>query len=559
MQPFYQELLSELRKDSVSRKHVQQVKKDVCMKFKRGKVPTNYEIMIHASKEDRPLLRQKLLGKPVRTISGVVPVAVMGKPIACAHGKCIYCPGGPGSIFGDVPQSYTGKEPASMRAVRNRFDSYLQVFNRLEQYALLGHDFNKVDLIIMGGTFPSFDIAYQDEFVIYAYKAMNDFSKLFFVNGEFDFDKFHEFFELPGEVNDPQRKQKIHEKLLELKGTATLEDVQRENETAIVRCIGLTIETKPDWGLLEHANQMLKLGCTRVELGVQHTDEEITRFTNRGHTIAQTKESIQILKDLGFKLNFHMMPGLPGSSKEKDIAMMKEVISSSDYQPDMMKIYPCLVMPGTPLYELYKRGQYKPIESDAAADIITEFKRDVPEWLRIMRVQRDIPTYRTKAGVNHTNFRQTVHALMVEKGVVCKCIRCKEPMTSDVDFSGMDVKVREYDSSNGKEYFISFENEKTILGFCRMRFPSVSLRPEITTSSALIRELHVYGQALALGDSGDVQHKGIGSRLLKKAEEIAIQNGKTCMVVIAGVGVKEYYRNKHDYYDVGPYVAKVLE
>ena len=216
MQPFYQELLSELRKDSVSRKHVQQVKKNVCMKYKQGKIPTNYDIMIHASKEDRPILRAKLLGKPVRTISGVVPVAIMGKPIGCAHGKCIYCPGGPGSIFGDVPQSYTGKEPASMRAIRNKFDSYLQVFNRLEQYALLGHEFHKVDLIIMGGTFPSFDIDYQDEFVIYAYKAMNDFSTLFFVDSEFDYNKFYEFFELPGHLLKAMCPQPHHRELCAL-------------------------------------------------------------------------------------------------------------------------------------------------------------------------------------------------------------------------------------------------------------------------------------------------------------------------------------------------------
>lgn len=560
MDPFYAELLQEMDKEGTTPRQIQRIKRDLSLKHRQKKIPTNYEILTKATDQERSRLQAKLLGKPTRTISGVVPVAIMTKPIACQHGKCIYCPGGPGSIFGDVPQSYTGREPASMRAMRNHYDSYLQVFNRLEQYVLLGHRCDKVDLIIMGGTFPSFDLNYQDEFVTYAYKAMNDFSALFFTDGKINYQKFYSFFELPGDVHDEERKERLHHKLAALKGTTTLEQEQLTNETSSVRCIGLTIETKPDWAFVEHANQMLRLGCTRVELGVQHTAEEIARFTNRGHTVAETRKSIAILRDLGLKLNFHVMPGLPKSNREMDIAMMRQLVSDSDYQPDMMKIYPCLVMPGTPLYELYQRGQFIPIDAEQAADIITEFKRSVPEWLRIMRVQRDIPTYRTVAGVNHTNFRQTVHEVLQQKGITCRCIRCREPKGKEIDWKEMEVVIRRYDAAGGKEYFISFEDQerKTIAGFCRMRFPPRSLRPEITTDSALIRELHVFGQATALGEEGQVQHRGIGTQLLQKAEEMAREQGKKKMVIIAGVGVREYYVKKHNYCKEGPYVVKEL-
>ncbi|MBT4604007.1 tRNA uridine(34) 5-carboxymethylaminomethyl modification radical SAM/GNAT enzyme Elp3 [archaeon] len=573
---FYVELVSTLISGDYTGKALSRLKKDLCQKYKLPKIPTNIEIYLRAPSKMRMEVRRKLMTKPVRSISGVSPIAIMTKPLSCPHGRCIYCPGGPDSVFGDVPQSYTGKEPASMRAMRNYYDAYLQVFNRIEQYVILGHNFEKNDVIIMGGTFPSFEIKYQDEFVTYMYKAMNDFSDFFYVGGEnskgFDFDKFIDYFELPGDIRDPDRTSRIQEKLLKLKlgfggengkGQTNLDFEKRKNDlNSYVKCIGLTIETKPDWALLPHAKQMLRLGCTRVELGVQTTNALITAKTNRGHTQEETIESIRVLKDLGFKLNFHMMPGLPGSSEEEDVKMLKEVVRDSRYMPDMMKIYPCMVMPGTPLLKLYKAGKFAPMETAGAIRVIKEFiAAGIPKWLRIMRVQRDIPTYRTEAGVDKTNLRQMLEQEMQKEGIKSSDIRAREAKGREVDYDAVELVVSEYEASGGKEYFISYEDRKNdiLLGFIRLRFVGDSLCSEIDLNSALIRELHVYGQAVAIGDTneGVVQHKGYGAKLLAKAEKIALENGKKKVVVISGVGVRGYYE-KFGYEREGPYMSKKL-
>ncbi len=581
--------------ENVPRKEIDKLKRKLSAKYRLPKIPTNIEVYLRVPVDKRDLVKKKLMTKPVRSISGVSPIAIMTKPIGCPHGRCIYCPGGPGSVFGDVPQSYTGKEPASMRAIRNKFDAYLQVFNRLEQYVILGHSFTKNDVIIMGGTFPSFPLDYQDEFIALTYKAMNDFSEMFFdSDGKFDLDKFIAYFELPGDIRDAERTKRIQKKLLkhknlrEARGSKRLggleeseesrelgeigkkgevvvsdleEEKRRNDEESYVKCIGLTIETKPDWALLDHAKQMLRLGCTRVELGVQTTNAEITARTNRGHSQEETVESIKVLRDLGFKLNFHMMPGLPGSSEGEDVKMLCEVVSDSRYMPDMLKIYPCMVMPGTPLKKLFDAGKFEPMETDGAIRVISSFiEAGVPEWVRIMRVQRDIPTYRTTAGVDKTNLRQMLEKQMNEKGIVSRDIRAREPKRKEIDFEAVELVVRSYDASAGKEYFISFEDlsNDLILGFIRLRFPNSGLVPEINSDSALIRELHVYGQALALGkesSEGVVQHKGFGRKLLAKAEEIAREACKKKMVIISGVGVRGYYE-KFGYKRDGPYMSK---
>jgi len=280
-------------------------------------------------------LKKKLLTKPIRTISGVSPVAIMTAPSKCPHGKCTFCPGGINSPWGNVPQSYTGHEPATMRGLRNNFDPYLQIFNRLEQYVLLGHNFEKIELIIMGGTFPSFPLDYQEEFIKYSFKALNDFSNHFFdKNGELQFLKLKKFFELPAlDFHDKDRIKRVQKNILKLKKDSSLEKEQKKNELAKIRCVALCIETRPDYGLLKEGNQMLKLGCTRVELGIQSVYDDILEKICRGHTMKQTKESIRTLKDLGFKVAGHYMPGLPGLNKKKDLAGMyaeagKNIISN---------------------------------------------------------------------------------------------------------------------------------------------------------------------------------------------------------------------------------------
>ncbi len=552
---FHKEIIAELKKKELTARAFAKLKRDLSQKYKLKDIPTNIQILLQCNKEEIKLLKNKLLTKPTRTISGVAPVAIMTKPARCPHGKCIYCVGGINSPWGDVPQSYTGHEPATMRGVRNDYDSYLQVFNRLEQYALLAQNFEKVEIIIMGGTFTSTPKEYQEEFVLGVYKALNDFSELFFED-EFNYIKFKEFFELPGEMRSKERTKNIKRKLLELKSknNFTLEEEKQRNETSNVKCVALCIETKPDWALLEHGNEMLKQGCTRVELGIQSVYDDVLKFVNRGHDSKVSKKSLQVLRDLGFKVNIHYMPGLPLTDRKRDLEGMKQLFSDPNYRPDMIKIYPCMVAEGTPLYELYKKGKFEAISAEEAASRIFEWKKVVPEYCRIQRIQRDVPTKMWKSGVEMTNLRQFMHN---KYEINCRCIRCREPKGKKVNWDGIKIKVMEYSASNGKEYFISAESDDILIGFCRLRFPSVILREEITSTSALIRELHVYGTATALGEEGNVQHKGFGKKLMQKAEEIASVNGKDKMVVISGVGVRGYYK-KLGYEKEGPYMVKKL-
>lgn len=551
---FYSEIIAEINKGKI--KDIHSLKANLSKKYKI-KMPTNIEILMNAKENDIPKLKI-LSGKETRTQSGVVPVAVMTKPSKCPHGKCVMCPGGIKSYFGNVPQSYTGHEPATMRAMRAKFDSYVQIFNRLEQYVLLGHPIDKIELIIMGGTFPAEKKKYQEEFVAGCFKAMNDFSELFFKNNELNLTKFKEFFELPRNAQDNERYSKIQTKIAKIKGKLNLEKEKTKNETAKARCIGMTIETRPDWGFLKQGNEMLKLGCTRVELGVQTIYDDVLKKIKRGHTLADTKKSIQELKDLGFKLNFHFMIGLPGMSKQKDILAMKELFENPEFRPDMLKIYPCMVSKGTVLHNWMKQGKYEPITTQEAAEIISEGKRFVEKYCRIMRIQRDIPPKFMEAGVDRSNLRQYVDEMMNKKGIKCRCIRCREHGM----LTGKEkviYHVQKYDSSNGKEFFFSADtNKDAILGFARMRYPSRNLRKEITSNSAIIRELHVYGNVVPIGEKGDVQHKGIGKELMNLAEKQAAKDGKNKIVVISGVGAREYYR-KIGYKPEGPYMVKDLK
>ncbi len=559
---FYAEIIPIIKQKDLNEKQLNKLKRDLALKYKLKEIPTNIQTLLHCRKEELKQLKTKLLTKPTRTISGVAPIAIMTKPFPCPHGKCIMCPGGPKSAFGNIPQSYTGKEPATMRGLRNNFDPYLQVFNRLEQYIILGHNCEKAELIIMGGTFPALPKYYQEEFVKFAFKAMNDFSELFYRRGKLNHLKFKEFFELPCEnISDKERTKRIQKKLLKIKNKkkTALKLEQNRNETAKIRCTALCIETRPDFGLLEHGNKMLKLGCTRVELGIQSVYDDTLKRICRGHSTKETIESIKTLKDLGFKVAGHYMPGLPGKSgrrvsREKDIKGMEELFSNPDYRPDMLKIYPCMVAKGTELYELWKKGQFRPLEAEEAAELIAEFKKSVPEYCRIMRVQRDIPTNQISAGVEMTNLRQYMHRKFKIK---CRCIRCREPKNNLINWKKIKINVVEYEASKGKEFFISAVDtvQDILIGFCRLRFPSAALHEEITEKSALVRELHVYGTATAIGNEGAVQHKGWGKKLLQKAEALTKKRGKNKIVVISGIGVREYYK-KLGYKLEGAYMVK---
>lgn len=629
------DILEEARKHNPKSKHeLNQLKLKVLHRHGADlkQIPKNADIYFAASEEERAKLKSILSLKPVRTISGVAPIALMSAPYPCPHtmkgiGPCTYCPGGPGSAFGDVPQSYTGKEPSTRRAIRNNYDPYLIVFNRLEHYVAMGRIPDKAELIIQGGTFTFFPKTYQEYFVKYALKAMNDFSRLFFDSaGNLDILKFKMFFELPRIAGEEdERTRKIHQKLLHIKNldlngpgerkkieelffnggftekssveagngiadaaakdanllavkkiqnelqsqdnkNLALNQVQKENETSIIRCIGLTIETKSDFGKLYHGNIMLELGCTRVEMGIQSVYDDVLEATNRGNSVADNIESIRILKDLGFKINAHYMPGLPLTTKEMDLNGLRQLLENESYKPDMLKVYPCMVMEGTKLYDDWKAGKFVPLTTREAAEMIAEAKRFVPEFLRIVRIQRDIPTYATSSGVDRTNLRQYVEKICKEKGIKCRCIRCREAginkiKNNNIKLENMQIKVVEYEASHGKEFFIAAEDNKAdvLFGYCRLRFPSQFLREEITKDSALIREIHVYSAAVQIGKKSDdsFQHRGIGKQLMAKAEEIARQNGKDKMVVISGIGAREYFR-KLGYGLEGIYMVKSL-
>ena len=549
---FYIELIQKLKKKAYSVRQLAKLKRDLALKYGLKKIPTNIDILLHGSKKDLLVLKRKLLTKPTRTISGVAPVAIMTKPHQCPHAKlggpCLMCPGGLKSPFGDVPQSYTGNEPATMRGIRNKYNSYLQVFNRLEQYVLLGHNIEKVELIIMGGTFPSLPIRYQDEFIWGAFKALNDFGKLFF-KGAFDFAKFKKFFELPVEnLGDQKRIKRIHRKLLKLKGKYEKGGLLKEqfrNENAKIKGIALCIETRPDYCLEKEIKQMLKLGCTRVELGVQHLDDLVLKKIRRGHTIKETILATKLMKDSWLKVGYHMMPGLPGSSVVQDKKMLVQLFKDSNFKPDALKIYPCMVTKGTKLYDLYQEKKYIPLNTEKAAKMIAWFKEKIPEYVRLMRVQRDIPTYQTMAGVSMTNLRQYIHQKF---GPNCKCIRCREPKGREVRFE-VRVKVKKYLASKGTEYFVSAVEKEMLLGFCRLR---------IVDGKAGIRELHVYGAATGIGEKGLVQHQGLGKMLMKTVEEIVQKLGIRKVVVISGVGVKGYYSNL-GYQKDGVYMEKTFK
>ncbi len=558
MSKIYKEIIKGIINQKLrTQEQVLKLTRELAREHRPKTFPSLIQILAHANNTEFQKLKH-IITKPTRTISGVTPIAIMTSPEECPHGKCITCPGGPKSHFGDIPQSYTGHEPATMRGIRNNFDSYLQVFNRLEQYILLNQSIEKVELIIMGGTFPARKKAYQNEFIMYAFKAMNDFSNLFFTDNKLDFKKFKTFFELPAQELTKERTKNIQNKILKLKSNSTLKKEQKINETTKVRCVALCIETRPDYAQLEHANLMLEQGCTRVELGIQSTQEKVLKAMNRGHATEQTIQAIRILKDLGFKVAAHFMLGLPKQS-DRDIY---KLFTKQEYRPDMLKIYPCMVLKGTKLYELWKGGKFKPLTAEKAASIIVKFKKIVPQYCRIQRIQRDISSKLTEVGVNKTNLRQYIHK---KYKIKCNCIRCREVgqnRNKKLNIEKSKILIRKYKASKGKEFFISIEDTKNnvLFGFCRLRFPSQELKKEITKNSAIIRELHVYSKALALGKHSkeSYQHRGLGKKLVKKAEEIALENNKNKMIIISGIGVKEYYIKKLEYKKDGPYVSKLL-
>ena len=509
---YHDRLLRAIASGEVTDKSSLQKKKiELCRELGLSTVPPNSETLARASEELMPLVKSVLRRKDVRTLSGVAVVAVMTSPAPCPHGRCTYCPGG---VENNSPQSYTGKEPAARRASHNDFDPYRQVRARLEQLQAIGHTTDKIDLIIMGGTFTSRPWDYQTDFVKGCFDAMNSVK------------------------------------------ASTIEDAHRLNEGAGHRCIGMTVETRPDSFDAAMADRCMYLGTTRVEFGVQILDDDILRSVNRGHGVMEVAEATRVAKEKGLKICYHIMPGLPGSSPEKDVESFRTMFEDERFRPDMLKIYPTLVVKGTPLYEKWKSGDYHPYNTQEAVEVIAQMKALAPPYVRIQRIQRDIPVDLIEAGVSKGHLRELVRSQMRADGTRCGCIRCREVGLNRIAIVSPDqaeIHHLEYLASGGKEAFISFDVEQRdgLVGYARLRQPSQG-------KAAHLRELKVFGLMAQLGVKGEEwQHRGFGKELMAEAEAMATRNGYAAMRVTSGVGARRYYSSL-GYERDGAYMAKRL-
>jgi len=521
----YREIIeSLLSSDTIlNRREINRIKSQICGLHKASCVPSNADVLQAAIPEELEILQPLMQKRPVRTLSGVAVVAVMTEPHKCPHGECAYCPGGPDA---GVPQSYTGHEPATMRGLQNDFDSFKQVQSRLNQLDTIGHSIQKVELIIMGGDWCSKESSYRESFVKGCFDAMN------------------------GTVG------------------RSMNESQKTNEKAEVRNVGLTFETRPDWVTPESIDSMLEMGATRVEIGVQTLSDEILERVQRGHLLEQTIQATKMLRDSGLKVCYHMMPGLPGSIPDSDLEDFETLFTDSRFQPDMLKIYPTLVVKNTKLFEWWEQGIYSPYSNDQVVELISNAVSMMPEYVRIQRMQRDIPLHQIEAGLSIGNPRELVHNRMSEKGLRNPTIRYREighfqmRTGQKVSYEGIELVRRNYDAADGLEVFLSFEEQSldVIFGFLRLRMPSDEAhRHEINhRPCAIIRELRVYGPVVEIGERNPNawQHLGLGDRMLKEAERIAVEEFQlNRLIVNSGIGVKEYYRTL-GFKDTGPYLEK---
>ena len=469
-------------------------------------------------------LRNKLVKKASKSLSGVLVITVLtspypnGQKFSCKW-DCYYCPQEIGQ-----PRSYLHDEPSVLRANRNHFDPILQFYDRAVTLAMNGHPVDKVELLVLGGTWASYPLDYREEFIRDIFYAANTFC-----------------------VEDIlANKSKSRRKAL------TLREEQVINETTNTKIIGITLETRPDCIDYDEIRRFREYGCTRVQLGIQTTDEQVLKKINRKCTTDDAKRAIKLLKDSCFKIDIHIMPNLPGTTVEKDYEMFDEFLNDPDLQADQWKIYPCEIVPWTIIKKWHEKGLYKPYGEKDLFDLLCSVKQKVHPWIRLNRVVRDIPSQYILAGVNNPSMRQDLHTEFKNRGLRCMCIRCREVGLAKTKVSGELPKlvVRTYEASGGLEYFISFEDSNDALyGFCRLRIiketeVSVSVFEKLSTDVGLVRELHVYGQLTPTKDkkSPFSQHIGLGTQMMRKAEEISRRHRCKQVVVIAGVGSRGFYR-----------------
>lgn len=493
-------------------------------------IPKLVDLIAAMPENYKPKLLPILKAKPVRTASGIAVVAVMSKPHRCPHiattgNICIYCPGGPDSDFEYSTQSYTGYEPTSMRAIRARYNPYIQVKDRVEQLKRLGHDVDKVEFIIMGGTFMSLDGEYRDYFVRNLHDALS------------------------GHISK------------------NVGEAVTYSEQGRGKCIGITIETRPDFCQPPHIRDMLSYGCTRLEIGVQSIYEDIARDTNRGHTVAAVKKCFEVAKDAGYKVVAHMMPDLPNMGVERDLESFKEFFENPDFRPDGLKIYPTMVIRGTQLYEMWKKGQYRNYSPQFLVEVVAKALALVPPWVRVYRIQRDIPMPLVTSGVDNGNLRELALKKMKEMNLVCRDVRTREvgikEAAEKVQAEDVELIRRDYFANGSWETFLSYEDPQSdsLVGLLRLRkLGDKRFMSELKGATAMVRELHVYGSVVPVHskDPKKFQHQGYGRLLMEEAERIAVEEyGCAKMAVISGVGTRHYYR-KMGYHLEGPYMVKAL-
>jgi elongator complex protein 3 len=507
----YANLIKEaIRRKCKSPEAFDELKKEISGQFKittprNADIRDFYEKLVKNKKIKRNLSFEKILkSKNVRTLSGVAVVAVLTKSHPC-RGKCIYCPTEKG-----MPKSYLSNEPAVMRAITVKFNPYKQVQKRLRALEINGHAIDKIELIVMGGTFSDLPKKYQYQFVKECFRAANDYPKFVGV------------------------------------GHLQLRHEQKRNEKAKHRIIGLTLETRPDTLDEKEIKFYRELGATRVEIGVQSIFNDVLAKNRRGHTVEQTIEATKLLKNAGFKVGYHMMPGLLSSSFKKDLDMFKEIFSNPDFQPDLIKIYPCVVTRDSALYNLWKKNKYKALTNNQAEKLITEIKKTVPPYVRISRLIRDIPETSIVTGPNISNLRQIIQ----NKGIKCNCIRCREIRGNYTVKDKLVLHRIDYDASGGKEIYLEYASpdHKKLYSMLRLRILSRFDLKNLERSNlyaATIREVHTYGKLLNLGakNKKSPQHAGLGKKLIAEAEKIAKKEFSCDRIsVIAGIGVRAYYR-----------------
>jgi len=445
-----------------------------------------------------------MVRKISRTISGVTPVAVMAKPFPCP-GRCVYCPSSP-----EAPKSYTAESPAVLRGRKCNFEPKKQAELRLKMLTDMGHATDKVELIIMGGTFLAYPLEYQYQFIKDCYDGL---------------------------INIP---------------SCDLEEAKNLNETAQHRCVGLCIETRPDFCGEKEIKHMLNFGVTRVEIGVQTLDDEIHKLTKRGHGVVEIISATKSLRDYGFKVYYHWMPGLPGSTLEHDLTLSQKLFWDEHFRPDGLKLYPTLVIKGSELEGWYRDNRYQPYNDQEMIDLLVNIKSLIPKYVRIARLMRDIPGKFIIAGSKDLALRETVRKRMNELGRHCSCTRCREyghRLKSGFEMGQPYLTRLNYETYGGKEIFLSYEDEnETLFGLLRLR---------INSRLALVRELHVFGPELPLGERQDqaAQHKSSGEKLLREAERITYEEFHIrSLHVLSGVGARDYFRN-FGYHQEGAYMV----